>query len=82
MNEIMGNELSGFLFARPSFIEGIARIFDFGGTLQEYNRSQSVNQADNRALRMDAEVIGDDLRNLLLSYSETIPDDANPTTQK
>ena len=28
---------SSLLFARPSFIEGVARLSDFGGTLNEYN---------------------------------------------
>jgi len=28
------------LFARPSFIEGISRVFDFGATLQMYNYSK------------------------------------------
>ncbi len=28
-----------FLYARPSFAEGMARIMDFGNTLTEYNRS-------------------------------------------
>ena len=30
---------SSFLFAEPSFLEGMARVVDFGGTLNEYNRS-------------------------------------------
>ena len=36
---------SDFLFARPSFIEGLARIFDFGGTLNEYNTSILTDEA-------------------------------------
>lgn len=27
----------GIIYARPSFLEGMARIFDFGGTLNEYD---------------------------------------------
>ncbi len=69
------NDLSDFLFARPSFIEGIARLLDFGGTLQEYNRSVTPSQADHRALCMDAEVIGDDLRAVINSYEEMLNDD-------
>ncbi len=53
---------SDFLFARPSFIEGLARIVDFGGTLNEYNRSKTAEEADKRALKSDFEVIGRDLR--------------------
>jgi hypothetical protein len=47
------HELFGFLYARPSFLEGLARIFDFGGTLNEYNQSLTPKQADFLALRAD-----------------------------
>ena len=51
-----------YLFARPSFVEGMARVFDFGNTLNEYNYSRSDEEADLLALRNDWEVIGQDLR--------------------
>ena len=57
----MGN-CSDFLFARPSFLEGIARILDFGNTLNEYNYSQSEEDADENALWMDWAMVGSDLR--------------------
>ena len=53
---------SGFLFARPTFWEGVSRIMDLGGTLQEYNTSQSDPEADTRALRADWYAIGEDLK--------------------
>ena len=39
-----------FLCARPSFVEGVSRIFDFGFTLDEFNKSLSPEQADYLAL--------------------------------
>lgn len=51
-----------FLFARPSFWEGVGRIVDFGGTLSEYNRSRNGVEADINALRMDWYAVGQDLR--------------------
>lgn len=57
----MGN-CSDFLFARPSFFEGIARMLDFGNTLNEYNYSPSEDAADENALWMDWSMVGDDLR--------------------
>ena len=54
------NRLFGFLFARPSFIEGVARTLDLGGTLQEYNSSMTPEQADFLALRADWWTIGED----------------------
>jgi hypothetical protein len=56
---IMG-DYSTFLFARPSFAEGMARALDFGGTLQEYNRSITPEQADNIALAADIEAVNAD----------------------
>ena len=40
-----------FLYARPSAVEGVARLLDFGNCLNEYNRSATTEQADARALR-------------------------------
>jgi len=37
---------STFLFARPSFLEGVARVMDLGGTLQVYNNSKTEKEAD------------------------------------
>ena len=51
----------GFLFARPSFVEGVARAFDVGGTLQEYNAAISEEQADALALGADWRMVGADL---------------------
>lgn len=56
------NRLSEFLFARPSFLEGIARLVDFGGFLNEYNTSNTPDEADFRAIAADWQVVGDDLR--------------------
>lgn len=55
-------QYSFFLFARPSFSEGTARILDFGDTLTEYNRSKTPEEADFNALFSDWCAVGDDLR--------------------
>jgi hypothetical protein len=52
---------TSFLFAKPSFIEGFARIIDLGTTLDEYNESITPEQADFLAIRNDWEVIGKDI---------------------
>lgn len=51
----------GFLYARPSFIEGVARIFDFSGSLNTYNTSSTPSAADYRAIYRDWEIVGQDL---------------------
>lgn len=56
------SKLSSFLFARPSFWEGAARILDFGNTLTEYNQSLAPEQADYFALSADWKAVGRDIR--------------------
>ncbi|MBI3922628.1 MAG: hypothetical protein HY318_14490 [Armatimonadetes bacterium] len=53
---------SDMLFARPSFIEGVARLMDLGCTLQDYNRSLTPEEADFLALRSDWCAVGNELR--------------------
>lgn len=72
MGEMFKNHNSGFLFARPSFIEGMARIFDFGGTLNTYNDSPNGAVADKRALSEDWKSVGNTLRTALAEYRSSI----------
>ena len=64
---------SDYLFARPSFIEGIARLVDLGGTLNTYNASRTPEEADARALYEDWKAVGHDLR-LALEQLDAEPD--------
>ncbi len=50
------------LFARPSFLEGMARALDIGNTLQEYNTSPSPEAADGQAIGSDWAAVGNDLQ--------------------
>ena len=56
---------SDFLYARPSFVEGAARVFDLGGTLNEYNTSPTGRDADAIAIRSDWVAIGQDIRDAI-----------------
>jgi hypothetical protein len=53
--------MTDFLFARPSFLEGLARILDIGGTMQKYNESQTPEEADAKAMYNDFKTVGDDI---------------------
>ena len=53
---------STFLFAYPTWKEGVGRLMDFGDALTEYNSSPTPEDADIRALWMDWASVGDDLR--------------------
>ena len=52
---------SGRLFARPSFVEGYGRAIDLGATLNEYNRSQNEEEADQEAILSDWLAVGDSI---------------------
>ncbi|MGH2562703.1 MAG: hypothetical protein ACRDJH_26895 [Thermomicrobiales bacterium] len=63
---------SSFLYADPSFTEGMARIFDFGDTLTEYNRSMSEGQADAIAMEADWNAVIDDFATAFAKVGEQI----------
>ena len=60
--EMAMGERSDFLYARPSFLSGMARVLDLGATLREFNSSLIPEQADAIALRTDWAIIGNDIR--------------------
>lgn len=58
----MNTECTYFLFARPSFLGGVAALVDFGNTLFVYNESVTPEQADYFAVKSDWVAVGNDLR--------------------
>jgi acetylornithine/succinyldiaminopimelate/putrescine aminotransferase len=60
MNEFTDD--TGFLFAEPTFLSGIASLFDLSGSLVVYNESKTGQEADRRALASDWAVVGKDIR--------------------
>ncbi len=59
---------SFFLFARPSFYGGMARLLDFGGTLNVYNSYPTGEMADAKALSEDWKAVAADLRSAVAQY--------------
>ncbi len=49
-----------YLFARPSFISGMASVLDIGGNNVNYNLSQTPEEADN-AIKSDWYIVGKDI---------------------
>jgi hypothetical protein len=64
----MGN--SDFLFARPSFAEGMARILDLYGIMHEYNKSKTPEEADAWALYKDFKAVGIDLTEAMQKFEQ------------
>ena len=55
-------EDTGFLFASPSWLQGVASAMDLGGTLLEYNVSKTPQEADIRAIASDWAITGKDIQ--------------------
>lgn len=66
-------EFTTFLFARPSFWEGVARALDLGGTLTQYNRAIDGRQADYLAMKSDWMAVGNDLRTAMGAFEREHP---------
>jgi hypothetical protein len=64
----MGNEILE-LCPRPSFFEGIARLFDFSGTLDHYNYSETGDEADYRAILSDWQHVGYEISRATESFA-------------
>ena len=58
------------LYAEPSALEGVARIFDFAGTLNSYNTSRTPNEADIKAVAHDWVMVGVDLQGAVNTYGK------------
>lgn len=54
-----------FIYARPSSIRGVARLFDFGGKLNTYSylQDEDPNEADACAITSDWQAMGKDISN-------------------
>ena len=65
-----------YLFAQPSFLSGVARCLDLGGTFDEYNESPTPAQADATAILNDWLAVGADLRHGLDAAKEEVVQEA------
>ena len=55
-----------FLFATPTWQEGVGRLVDFGDALTAYNRTaSSEGDADSRATAQDWRAVGDYIRSAM-----------------
>ena len=64
--------LSTYLFCVPSFLSGIARIFDLGATFNSYNKSDSPSEDDYKAIYSDWLMIGKDIENSMGKITKII----------
>ena len=59
-----------YLFARPSVLEGAARVVDIGGVFDSYNESLTPAIADSHAMLHDWLMVGADLQSAFKEYEQ------------
>ncbi|MFO7321116.1 MAG: hypothetical protein DIU68_005270 [Chloroflexota bacterium] len=77
-----GGDIKAHLFARPSFLSGVARLVDVLGTLNEYNSAPNGNLADFYATRADWKAVGDDMWEALRQFNYEAIQKADRATQQ
>jgi hypothetical protein len=60
---------STFLFASPTWQEGVGRLVDFAGALTAFNTTRPQMDPDARAIAQDWLAVGDELRLALWCYT-------------
>ena len=66
--------MSGFLFAEPCFLCGMARSLDLGAQLDSYNHTLSPAQADQLALFSDWTMVANDMWAAFDQYEDEHPE--------
>lgn len=62
---------SYYFFAKPSFLEGMIRVLDIGGTFQAELLITSPIQADIEAISHDWKTVGKDIENSIYEWKQT-----------
>lgn len=75
----MGHKVkSDFLVARANLAAGAARLFDFYGYFDAYNRCPNEAQADAMAILADWMVVGQDLEEAFAQYEAMAAKNVTP----
>ncbi len=61
-----------YLVSKSSIVTGIGRIFDFAGSYEIYNSSESGDEADSKAMLLDWLVVGEDLKKGVKSFEKQL----------
>jgi hypothetical protein len=61
---------STYLFAHPSALAGVGRIFDFAGSFDAYNVSPTPEIADSLATFLDWRAVGSDIMDAVAAHEQ------------
>jgi hypothetical protein len=69
----MATKYYDYLFANPSFLEGVARLLDLGSTLNIYYEDiLSEDEEDYYAMKRDWNLVAHDLKSAINEYGKEI----------
>lgn len=68
----MNRTRSDFLFARPSFVSGAARLLDLYSLYDFYNNSSTEREADYKAVLSDWRVVGQDILAAMTQFDRSL----------
>jgi hypothetical protein len=72
---------SDFLVAQPSFVSGVARLFDLYGLYDAYNMSRTAGEADYKALLSDWCIVGQDIQDAMTAFECSLPAQSREAAQ-
>ena len=82
----MAGKYRRFNYAKPSFIEGMARIFDFTGALDHHPRTNPANKSgweeDAEAIRSDWEAVGQYIWDAIGQFEEAERDNLDKARRR
>jgi hypothetical protein len=65
----VSSAVATFPFANPSFLNGVAHVFDFEGRFTTYNDSLNGEEADAKAIYCDWSIVGQSLCDAMNKFS-------------
>ena len=65
------NSVTDFLFTTPSFLTGAGSVINLAGSFYDFNSSLSSDVADRLAIKMDFNIVGDDLKMSINSLTDS-----------
>ncbi|RPH33597.1 MAG: hypothetical protein EHM93_04335 [Bacteroidales bacterium] len=57
--------MSDFLFSTPNFLVGAGSVINIAGNYYSFNESDSESEADEKAIKNDFEMVGQDIYNVI-----------------
>ena len=73
----MGSLRTDYLVAQPSFLSGMARLFDLFGLFDSYKESRTSEEADAVATYLDWRITGEDIRNGAHKFQQELSEEQN-----